>query len=352
MTGVVFHAGFNPESSRRGALLVVTAWWLLAFPVLPVAQTAGAVKTGRLAAIAVYPQKAAPATVVSLNNSSLSAQVTARVDEISVRVGELVEAGSVLARLDCTYYHLAREEATARTASLQARARLAQRRLARTRQLAQRQTVSEELLDEREADLAALQADHQGAVSSLKKAEIDVSHCAVTSPYRAIITARTGSVGEFARAGTKLLEIVDIEQLEVAAQVPVGDVGQVSAGATLYFEDSAGRYPVRIRTTVPAINTRTRNQEVRLLFDNDAALPGAAGKLVWSDARPHVPDSLLVRRNEVLGIFLAGQGKARFKALPGAQPGRPTPVELPADTLLVIQGQHGLTDLQAISALP
>ena len=340
------------QNVRRCALVVVLTWLLLAFPALPAAQTAAAVKTERLAAVAIYPQKSAPATVVSLNNSMLSAQIKARVDEISVRVGEIVKAGSVLARLDCTYYHLAREETKARTASLQARIGLAQRRLARTRQLIRRQTVSRELLDEREADLSALQADHQGALSSLKKAETDVSHCVIKSPYHAVITARLSSEGEFAKEGTKLVEVMDIERLEVVAQVPVGDVMQVNDSEALYFEDSTGPYPVRVRTTVAAINTRTRNQEVRLLFDNRAALPGTAGKLVWNDARPHVPGSLLVRRNGNFGIFLAEQGKARFNVIPDAQPGRPIPVDLPADALLVTQGHHGLKDSQALRALP
>ena len=338
--------------ARYCAPVVVLAWLLLAFPAGSAAQTAAVVKTERLAAVAIYPQKSAPATVVSLNNSMLSAHIKARVDEISVRVGEVVEPGSVLARLDCTYYHLAREETQARVASLQARIGLAQRRLARTRQLTQRQTVSRELLDEREADLAALQADCQGALSGLKKAETDVSHCVIKSPYRAVITSRLSSEGEFAREGTKLVEVMDIERLEVAAQVPVGDVVQVNDSKALHFEDSTGRYPVKVRITVAVINPRTRNQEVRLLFDNRAALPGTAGKLVWNDAHPHVPGSLLVSRNGNFGIFLAEQGKARFYVIPGAQPGRPIPVELPADALLVTQGQHGLKDSQALSALP
>ena len=340
------------RNTRYCAPVVVLAWLLLVFPTQPAAETAAAVKTERLAAVAVYPQKSAPATVVSLNNSMLSAQIKARVDDISVRVGEVVKAGSVVARLDCTYYHLGREEIQARVASLRARLGLAQQRLARTRQLTQNQLASKELLDEREANLAALQADHQGALSNLKKAETDISHCVIKSPYRAIIMARLSSVGEFAKEGTEIVEITDIERLEVVAQVPVDDVVQVNDSKALHFEDSTGLYPVKVRTTVAAINTRTRNQEVRLLFDDRTALPGSAGELVWNDARPHVPGNLLVRRDENFGIFLAEQGKARFHAIPDAQPGRPTPVALPADALLVSQGQHGLKDLQAIRALP
>ena len=332
-------------------LAFLTCLFLVFSPLIN-AQTANLVKTARLADIAVYPQKSAPATVVSLNNTLLSTQIKARVEEIFVKVGEVVEAGSVLARLDCTYYDLAAQQTKARIASLQARIKLAERRLERTRKLIESKTVTEELLDQREAELAVLHADREAALSSLKEAETDVSHCLLKSPYRAVITARIGAVGDFAKEGTKLFEIVDFEQLEVSAQLPIGDVDQVNHISALYFEDSAGRYPVKIRTTVPAINTRTRNQEVRLLFVDESALPGAAGRLVWRDERPHVPGKLLVRRNDSFGVFLAKQGKARFKIISDAQPGRPTPIDLAPDTLLITEGQHALRDSQTISVIP
>ena len=124
-------------------------------------------KAARLADIAIHPGKFAPATVVSLNNTAVSTQVGARIDEISVRVAEIVEPGSVLARLDCTDFELARKQAEADIASLRARIELAQRRLARTETLVEKQTVSEELLDQREAALAVLRADYQGASARL-----------------------------------------------------------------------------------------------------------------------------------------------------------------------------------------
>ena len=306
------------------------------------------VKVARLGEIALHPPKFAPATVVSLNNAFLSAQISARIENILVRVGETVEPGSVLARLDCADYELARTQAAATLSSLRARIELAQRRLARTEKLVEKQTVSEELLDQRKADLAVLRADYQGATARLEQSAIDVSRCAITSPYQAVITARIGSVGEFADKGTRLFETVDIGQLEISAQVPATDIDQVATINDLYFEDSTGRYDVELRALTPAVNSRTRNRDARLLFSNAAALPGAAGKLTWRDNRPHIAARLLVRRQDNFGVFIAVQGKARFHALPGAEQGRAAPTRLPPDTLLVTEGQYGLQDGEAI----
>ncbi len=308
------------------------------------------VKTQPLEAVASYPRKSAPAAVVSLNNTRIAAQIKARLDEVAVRVGEVVESGSVLARLDCTDYQLASRRAAAAVEALDSRIRLAELRLTRTRELADNQTVSEELLDERTADLSVLRADHRNAAAAQEKARIDVSRCVIKSPFRAVVAARLRSVGEFADVGAALLEIVDIERLEVAAQVPTVDAARMAAAAELYFEDSASRYRVRLRTVAPLVDTQTRNQEVRLLFSGEPALPGAAGKLAWRDERPHAPARLLVRRGADLGIFIAAAGTARFHAVPGAQQGRAIPVELPLSTLLVTEGHYGLRDAQPIVA--
>ena len=342
----------NKTGVRQQAGVTVFLWGLLL--VLPFglgAESSIPVKVTQFADIAIYPGKFAPATVVSLNNTAVSTQVGARIDEISVRVADIVQPGSMLARLDCTDFELARKQAEANIASLLARIKLAERRLARTEALVEKQTVSEELLDQREADLAVLRADHQGASSQLDMSELDISRCMIVSPFKAVITARTGSVGEFAQKGTKLFEIVDIGQLEVSAQVPATDIGQVGAVKDLYFEDSTGRYDVELRAVAPTVNTQTRNREVRLLFKNIAALPGAAGKLAWQDSRPHISARLLVRRQDSLGVFIVDQGKARFHALPGAQQGRAAPAALPLDTRVVTEGQYGLQDGGAIKVI-
>ena len=321
---------------------------LLMFPLVSSGQNAVAVKTARVKDLAVYLWKSAPATVVSLNDTSVAAQIKARIDEISVRVGEVVEAGSVLVRLDCTDYRTAEQQVEAEIGALDARIRLAERRLERTRKLEQQRTASEELLDQREAELAVLHAQRRGAMSQLENAQTNISRCTIRSPYRAVVTARLAAVGEFADMGTRLVEIMDIEQLEISAQVPALDVETVELAEEIYFEDTASRYAVTLRTVTPAVNTQTRNREVRLVFSNEAALPGAAGKLTWRDSQPHVSAKLLVRRGNDFGIFINNTGKARFHVIPGAQQGRTTPVDLPPDTVVITEGHYRLEDGQPV----
>lgn len=306
------------------------------------------VETALLSEIAIYPKRSAPATVVSLNATGVAAEIPAKIQVITVRVGDIVEKDQVLVHLKCIDYELEQDEAEARLMSFGARIDLAKRRLQRTRKLTEKQSVSEELLDERESDLAVLQSDRAAARASLNLTRVRVATCIIKSPFRALVTERTSSVGNYAEVGKTLVRILDIEQLEISAQVYAQDVKQLKSGNALFFEHDDNSYPVNLRSILPSINSETRNREIRLLFQNGPALPGAAGKLTWRDKRPHVPGNLIVKRDGELGIFVLENKKARFIHLAAAQAGRASPTDIATTSILVTSGHYALRDNDAV----
>lgn len=339
------HRRFLSKSVRRFTVCSLLCG-LLSLPVL--AEQEVGIRTLPLSEIALYPGRSAPATVVSLNEATVSAQIDARVTELPVRVGDVVDAGALLATLDCQDYQLRRQAAAARLEALDARIVLAKRRVKRTERLLKKQSISEEALDERQADLAVLRADLRGAQADLEAAKLNESRCSVVSPFRALILERKSSVGDYATSGHPLIEILDLDSLEVSAQVFAQDARYVKDVEKFYFEQGGQRYPLTLRTVLPSINTVTRNREVRLLFESSAALPGAAGKLFWRDVRPHVPANLLVKRDGQIGVFTVSGDRAQFIATPTAQAGRASPVDLPMLTPLVIEGHLGLRDADQV----
>ncbi|OGB79775.1 MAG: hypothetical protein A3G82_11685 [Burkholderiales bacterium RIFCSPLOWO2_12_FULL_67_210] len=109
-------------------------------------------------------------------------------------------------------------------------------------------------------------------------------------------------------------------------------------------------------------NTMPREQDPEINFNwvsVSAVLPGASapaagtsGTLRWQEARPHLPPALMVRRGSALGVFVrqgtGAQASARFVPLPGAQEGRASAVDLPADTPVIVRGQAALQHGQPI----
>jgi RND family efflux transporter MFP subunit len=302
------------------------------------------VKTAKVAEVAIYPERSAPAKVVTLNESVISARIAAKVDEISVRVGDIIEKGESLAILDCSDYELSYRESVARLEALQTKRDLAKRRLERTRQLTIKQSVAEEILDERESDYAVLGSELKGIQAEIKMKKLDQSRCTVTSPFRALVVERASAVGEFVNVGTALVKVMDIDNTEISAQVLSRDSKQVSHASELYFEHDGVRYPVKLRSIVAAINTETRDREVRLTFNDAQTIPGATGKLYWRDERAHIPGELLVRRNGELGVFTIEGSVAKFNSMPTAQAGRASATSLSKDARVVTEGHYSLKE--------
>ena len=88
----------------------------------------------------------------------------------------------------------------------------------------------------------------------------------------------------------------------------------------------------------------TRNREVRLLFASEKALPGAAGKLLWQDVRPHLPAEVWLKRDGQLGIFILKEQRAEFVAVASAKMGRANAVNLPPAAQIITEGHYALNN--------
>ncbi|MEQ8232247.1 MAG: efflux RND transporter periplasmic adaptor subunit [Gammaproteobacteria bacterium] len=324
---------------------------LLAFTASLLAASPTAVRVATLDSIALHPQRGAPATVTSASATELSAEIAARVIEFVPAIGDVVPRGDLIARLDCRDYQHALDIARADLAELEARLELAERRLERARELAARQSLAAEALDERAAERAVVVAQVAGARARIARDEVAVSRCTITSPFRALVRERLAPRGQYVAVGEPVARVIDLDDVELVADVGADDVAAIEASDTLEFITAGRHYPVELRVAVAAITTATRSRELRLAFAGAAPLSGTAGELVWRDTRAHVPGAVLVRRGDVLGLFVADAGHARFVALPQAQAGRASAVELPATAVIVVEGQHGLTDGDAIAPL-
>lgn len=316
---------------------------------LAVADTPVVVK--RLEQIAEYPERSAPATVISRNTTELSAEVAARVATFLPLVGDIVEAGEVIATLDCRDFELELKSARAAKDIVTARLALAERRLARAQELSKRNSLAFETLDEREAERAIEMAEIEASAARIAQARVAVSRCTVKSPFRGLLRERLAPVGQFAAVGTPIARLIDVGDLELSAQIQSRDLDAIAANRELEFISGARRYAVTLRTAISAIDTETRNQEVRFSFAQAAPLSGAAGQLIWRDARAHLPGKYIVRRSSDFGFFTVVEQQAQFVVIAGAQTGRASPVELPGQSLIVVDGHFALQDGQAVRLL-
>jgi RND family efflux transporter MFP subunit len=303
--------------------------------------------------VAIYPERQAFANVVTLNDSRIAAEVSARIVEIPVEVGQTVERGTVLVRLDARDFELAARQADAALEAARARSQLADSQLERAKALVEQGFVSSEALSQRESEARAAAADVAANEAALAAARRNVQKSVIGAPFRAIVRERLASVGEIASPGMQLLRVLDASRIEVSAQIQPPDAEDLRrAKQPVFIAQTGERYALKLVRIVPALDARERSQEARLRFARDSALPGTAGRLVWRSARAHLPPELAVRRNGQLGAFVAEGNKARFVPLPDAEEGRAAPADLPASTAVITEGRLQLQPGDAVRLSP
>jgi len=299
--------------------------------------------------VGIYPTRNAFATVISLNNSRISAEVTARIVEIPVEVGQVVRKGATLARLDSRDYVLAAERAKAALEAAKSTLEFAEQQLERSRKLVEEGFVSSQALNQNETEVSTAAAQTRTAEADLASARRNISKCLIKAPFKAIIKERLGQVGEIATPGAPLVRILDASRIEVSARIQPADVDELRTSKNIVFETRAESLPLKLRRIVPALDQRERSQEARFRFKKRSALPGAPGRVVWQSAQAHLPPDLILRRGKTLGVFVEENGKAMFVPIPQAQEGRPAPADLDGGAPIIMDGRYQLQDGDNVS---
>jgi len=319
-------------------LIVLTLLW----PALAPGQVA--VRVAPLEEVLVSLERRAPAQVLPLNDSVMAAEVNAVVREVAADVGAEVAAGDVLLILEETDFRLQLDAAEAALASARAREDDARAKLERARSLSDAQYVSVDELLTRQTALSVAEADIASARAQVAIARRNLDKCRVVAPFDGAVQARPAQVGAYVTVGTPLLRLVQVGATEVDAEVPEDVADGLGQAGTLRFESRGERFPLRLLRLSPVVDPERRSRRARLAFTGPSAGAGRSGEIAWTVASGQLPANLLSRRDGRLGVFLHREGRAVFVPVPGAEEGRPAPVDLARDVEVIVLGQDRLQD--------
>ena len=295
--------------------------------------------------LAVYPQISVPASVVSMNDSKVSAEVNAVIKSIKVDVGQTVNRGSVLLELDSEFYRLQYDISKATLESIKVKLELARFQLERAFRLSKQKVLSEELLAQRDTEVKSLEANLAAQNAAVSIARLNLDKCTVRAPFKAVIKQHLGHVGELAAIGTPLIRLIDVENLELSAKIQAADIASLKMAETIELRSQDNVYRVKVKNITAAYDAFERSQEVRFSFVAAADLPGAYGKISWKKSSPHVPSELMVRRNGQLGVFVLLDDKSQFVSFPNAREGQPVEqTQLKEAVSIIIDGRFRLQD--------
>ena len=289
---------------------------------------------------AVQGQSSFDGVVEAVRHTTISAQVPGAVLELAVKVGDRVQAGQLLLRLDA---RSADQDAAASDAQVQAaRAALevATRAYTRQQKLREKQYISQGALDQAEAQFKATRAQVAAQVAQAGAARTQTGLHTVRAPYASVVSEVLVQLGDMAMPGRALVTLYDPSALRVTASVPQSLRGAVQGAANeavrveLPGLSTAQQWPAAARVQLlPTVDTATHTVQVRadLAKGLDGVAPGMFARLWFPMAsqstgaasqRVTVPRSAIVRRAEMTGLYVldsAGKPALRQVRLGRAQ---------------------------------
>lgn len=312
-----------------------------------------------------YPEKKSTALVKSINHTQVPAQIAAQVASINVQLGSVVTKGQILVNLDCQDSTISLRKQNAEQAVAKAQYLLAKRNFDRAVQLKKNRHIGEAELDESEVNVTVTHEKLQKVNAEQSAASLAVNRCQVVSPFAGIVTERLISEGDYVTTGQALIKVLEKNNIEIEAQIPIDQMGNLHQAKRYYFissgKNNAEKIPLAVKNIVDFVEPNSRSQVVTFSVqtanltngENFKVLAGMNGMVSWQSQHSFLPAHILTQRNGHYGIFVAKtQGDtitAEFIELPNAQEGRPFALAIAKDTEIIIDGRHRIDANTAVT---
>ncbi len=251
--------------------------------------------------------------IEAVNQGTVAAQTSGRVEAILYDVNDFVPAGAVIIRLRATEQRAGLMQAEAALREAQAREAEAQTRYRRIADMYDRKVVPKATLDEVTANRDSAVARLAATRAALDSAREGVAYTEVRAPYAGVVTKRLVEVGETVAPGTPLMSGLSLQFLRVTVDIPQSIVDQVRRikKAAVYV---SGRRIEATRVTVfPEASSASNTFRARLELPENAAdlYPGMfvkVGFVIGEADRLLVPAQALVERSEVTAAYVLDAG--------------------------------------------
>ncbi|MDI1270998.1 MAG: efflux RND transporter periplasmic adaptor subunit, partial [Polaromonas sp.] len=188
----------------------------------------------------------------AVNSAFVKTRVAGELQGLTVREGDTVKAGQVLARIDASEYQSRMRQAQEQADSAKAQIDIVQRQYDNNQALVNQGFISKTALDASLANLNAAKATHRAALAAAEVAKKSLDDTVLRAPLSGQVAQRLAQPGERLGVDVRVLEIVDLSRLEMEASLSAADALTVRPGqsAVLQIEGSAQT----IKATVARIN--------------------------------------------------------------------------------------------------
>ena len=268
--------------------------------------------------------------------SVLGAEISGTVWKISVKEGDHVRSGQVLAVIDSRVQQAQLEAAAAgieesnqglaevkqALQAAEADRKFAEATFQRYKALLAKKSVSQQEYDNAEtrykgalanelatqAKLKQMEARQRQAQAQHSSAETVFSYSRIVSPIDGVVTAKSVDEGTLVMPGTPLITVEQTGNFRLDASVPERFLGLIHVGESVPVTLGSQQAEGRVVEVVPAADPSTRTFVAKLALPRDCKCQsgqyGSANFAIGAGNRLLVPSEALVERGELEGLFV------------------------------------------------
>jgi len=214
-------------------------------------------------------------SLTPLTEATVKAKVAGELMAVTVREGESVKQGQVLARIDLTEVGAKVAAREADVAAAKAQLVWAEKNRNQQKALLEKSFISQSAFDNIQSNYEVAVAKLHAADAELVVARKSQGDAVLVAPFSGIVSLRHAQPGERVALDAKVISIVDLSQLQLEASVPPAAIGQVKIGQTMNFRvEGFGEreFAGRIERINPAATAGSRSISVYAVIDNREGL--------------------------------------------------------------------------------
>jgi RND family efflux transporter MFP subunit len=276
-------------------------------------------------------------TLKAVRSAMVKARVAGELVLLEVREGDAVKVGQIVARVDNTEYLARQSQNKQQAEAARAQVEVAQRQFDNNNALVNQGFISKTALDTSISNLNGAKASYQAALSALDVATKALDDSVLKAPLSGFVSQRFAQPGERVAPEARIIEIVDLSQLELEATLTSAQAMNVKLGQ------------------IAKLNVEGTNEEVsaKVLRINPSTQAGSRSVLIYLGLQSHP----LLRQ----GVFVQGSlGTQKVQAivvpLESVRSDKPIPYvqTIRDDKVMHIQvelGAKGEANGQAVMAL-
>ena len=265
--------------------------------------------------------------VEAVKGSVIAPQVAGSITVLSVKVGDHVKAGQLLARIDTRMANQQAMSNQAQVLAAQAQLSAARSEYERKRRLYEKQYISQAALERSESDYKTAEAQTKAQLAQTGMSGVQTGLHIINAPYAGIIADVMAEVGDMAMPGKPLLTLYDPNGFRVVVNVPQSKIGNLKSAASIRVIIPAAQEAERKLmstqlTVLPRADSVSNMVTVRLTLPKNiltispgmfarAILPVEGAKV---QAQIFVPATAVIKRSELMAVYVVDkQGRPHLR---------------------------------------